>query len=124
MKLYYRCQNCDFCDKGMKSIQRNESVKETKQHIRNQHNKQKCKKYMNNLQNYNIIFLNVTIVSIDHKKEHILNSHEITYCSKFVPAKLNMKNNNDLNKFKMEDDFKNENWKNDLRNFYKGSPII
>ena len=37
MKLDYKCQNCDFCDKGMKSI------KETKQHIRNQHNKQKCK---------------------------------------------------------------------------------
>ena len=46
---------------------------------------------MNTLQNYNFIFLNVTIVSIDHKKEHILNSHEITYCYKFVPAKLNKK---------------------------------
>ena len=66
---------------------------------------------MNNLQNQNFILLDVTIVSIDDKKEHILNSHEITYCSNFVPAKLNMKKNNDLNKFKMEDDFKNENWK-------------
>ena len=44
---------------------------------------------MNTLQNWNFIFLNVTIVSIHHKKEHILNSHEITCCSKFVTSKLN-----------------------------------
>ena len=49
-------------------------------------------------------------MSIDHKKEHILNSHEITYSYKFVPAKINLKKNNELNKFKMEDDFKNAKW--------------